>query len=88
MTNDLFKEIAGVKSKILKPPDNIEELTSIMDYMLVIPSDLDKTKKEIDKSMEIYQIMEKYGYKFSEEELKKKWLVYGGPKEVFKTIDD
>jgi len=54
MTNDLFKEIAGVKAKILKPPDNIEELTSIMDYMLVIPSDLDKTKKEIDKSMEIY----------------------------------
>lgn len=32
--------------------------------------------------------MEKYNYKFTEEELKKKWLVFGGPREVLKSIDE
>lgn len=32
--------------------------------------------------------MEKYNYKFTEEELRKKWLVFGGPREVFKVIED
>lgn len=56
--------------------------------MSIIPSDLEKMKKEIEKSMEIYTIMEKFNFKFSEDELKKKWQVFGGPKEVLKTIDD
>ena len=32
--------------------------------------------------------MEKYNYKFTEEELRKKWLVFGGPRDVFKVIED
>lgn len=56
--------------------------------MTIIPFDLEKMKKEVEKSMEIYQIMEKYNYKFTEEELKKKWQVFGGPKETLKLIDN
>lgn len=55
--------------------------------MLAVPSELEKTKKEIDKSMEIYAIMDKYNFKFSEEEIKRKWLVFGGPKDVLNTIE-
>lgn len=32
--------------------------------------------------------MEGFNYKFQEEELKKKWQVFGGPKEILKTIED
>lgn len=88
MTQDIFKEIGSIKQKLTKPPENIEELTSITDKMAIIPSDLEKMKKEIEKSMEIYQIMEGYNFKFTEEELKKKWQVFGGPKEIIKTIED
>ncbi|KAL4464296.1 hypothetical protein ABPG72_011341 [Tetrahymena utriculariae] len=88
MTSDLFKEIGGIKQKLTKPPENIEELTNITDKMAIIPSELEKMKKEIEKSMEIYQIMENYNFKFTEDELKKKWLVFGGPKEIVKTIED
>lgn len=75
-----------MKAKLTKPPENIEELSNITDFMTGVPLDLEKMKKEIDKSMDIYQTMEKYNYKFSDEELKKKWLVFGGPREIMKTI--
>lgn len=31
--------------------------------------------------------MEKFNFKFSEEEIKRKWQVFGGPKEIVKTIE-
>ncbi len=43
-----------MKLKLSKPPDNIEELTGVLDYMQAVPLDLEKMKKEIEKSMEIY----------------------------------
>lgn len=52
-----------------KQPENIEELTSTMDYMIALPTDVDKMRKEIEKSMEIYVTMDTYSYKYSEEEL-------------------
>jgi len=54
MTVDLFKDVGQMKSKLVKPPDNIEELTGVLDYMLAVPSELEKIKKETEKSMEIY----------------------------------
>jgi dynein heavy chain len=56
--------------------------------MVVVPIELEKQKKEIEKSMELYDIMEKYNYKFTEEEIKKKWLVFGGPKDILKTMEE
>lgn len=54
MTLDLFKTVGVMKQKLTKSPDNIEELTNIKDYMLAVPMELEKMKKEIEKSMEIY----------------------------------
>ena len=58
-----------------------------MDYMNMVPSEFEKIGKEIDKSTDLYNIMEQFKYKFSEEDIRRRWLVYGGPNEVLKLID-
>ena len=42
---------------------------------------------DIEKSMNNYAIMEPFNYKFSPDELHKKWLVFAGPKEVMDLIE-
>lgn len=47
-----------------------------------LPNELLKVQLEILKATNIYGILESFNYKFSKEELSKKWLIVGGPKEV------
>jgi len=37
--------------------------------------------------MEIYKIAEEFQKKFTEEDIKKKWKVYGGPRKVLELVD-
>lgn len=62
-----------IKDKIKSKPENIEKLTEIMEYMEVIPGELEKIKKDIGSSMEIYKVMDGLKFKFTEEDIKKKW---------------
>jgi dynein heavy chain len=32
--------------------------------------------------MDVYNVMEPFKYKFSPEDIQKKWLVFSGPKEI------
>ena len=41
---------------------------------------MEKKKLEIDKCLEIYDILEEFSYKFPREETEKKWRLYNQPK--------
>lgn len=41
--------------------------------MGIVPNELEKVKRDIDKSMEIYVIMDEFQYKFTEDDIKRKW---------------
>jgi dynein heavy chain len=56
--------------------------------MNTVPNDLEKIKKEIKNSMEIYEMMEEFNYKYSEDDLRRKWDVMGGPKSIIKFIQE
>lgn len=56
--------------------------------MKVIPNDLAKMNKEIQKSMDIYAIMDSFNYKFQDEDFKNKWVVYGGAKRILDIIEE
>lgn len=56
--------------------------------MNVIPIELEKLKTEIDRSMEIYAVIQEFKYVFTDEENKRKWNVFGGPKDILRTIDE
>lgn len=38
--------------------------------------------------MDIYEIMDNFGYKFQDEDFKNKWVVYGGAKRIIDIIDE
>jgi len=41
--------------------------------MGVVPNDLEKIKVDIEKSMDIYLIMDEFQFHFPEEDIKRKW---------------
>ena len=49
-----------IKEDIKTKPDNIEKLTSTLEYMEIIPNELEKIKKDIDTSMSIYKVLDDF----------------------------
>jgi len=49
---------------------------------------LEKIRREIDRMNEVYDLMETFEYKFSEEDYRKKWHVFAGPKEILELIEE
>lgn len=50
--------------KIESQPKDIEELTSIKDYMATVPQELEKMSNDIKNNMSIYEILNFFNYKF------------------------
>ena len=44
MSIDLFTEITTIKDKIKEKPNNIAKLTETMEFMNIVPNDLEKIK--------------------------------------------
>ena len=72
-TSQLYEEIQQTKLKLNEPPSDIEKLTDIKQYMLNLPNDLEKMREDIDKSSEIYELMEPFRYKFAPEDIQRRW---------------
>ena len=49
--------------------------------------ELDKLKIEMNKCFDIYTILESFKYRFSKEDMDKKWFIYGFPYETMKLIE-
>jgi dynein heavy chain len=74
--------------KIESQPKDIEELCSIKDYMAAVPTEIEKMSADIKNCMNIYEILNFFNYKFSDDDdYDKKWRVFGGPKETMEKID-
>jgi len=86
-TQKIFEGFQTIHSKIKEKPKDIEKLTEIKEYMAGIPKDLEGIRLEIGECLEIYGILEEFNYKFSIEDLNKKWLIYGGPKDTLELIE-
>ena len=49
-------------------PKDIEELSSIKDYMAGVPNEIQKLRNDIATGMKIYGILSGFQYKFADEE--------------------
>ena len=83
----LMSDFIQMESKIKSFPKGIEELTELSEYLSMLPGKLDKVKEDIDANMEIYTILEEFHYKFSIEDLNRKWQVYAFPSEIAELIE-
>jgi len=84
--NELSLKFEEMESKIRKTPQNIEELTSIKEYMAALPIEIQKEKNEIKDCMEIYDLLEDYQHEFSMNELDSKWELFAAPKRLMECI--
>ena len=74
--------------KIETSPKDIEELTSIKEYMATVPNEIEKLSVEIKACMNIYETLNYFNYKFNDEEdFERKWNVYKSPKETLDKIE-
>jgi len=74
--------------KIESEPKDIEELTSIKDFMAAVPQEIEKIQVDIKQCMNVYDVLNEFHYKFpSEDDYEMKWNVFGAPKETLEKIE-
>ena len=52
-----------------------------------VPNELEKIKYEMGKCFEVYKILEGFNHRFSKDDLDKKWIVYGGIRDILDLIE-
>ena len=83
----IFQSFKQMENQLKESPKDIEKLTDIRDYITNMPSELDKMKIEMGKCFDVYKILEDFNYRFNKEDLDKRWLIFGSPKELLELVD-
>ena len=52
-----------------------------------LPNELLRIDTEQKSSLEIYKILEEFNFKFSKEDMNRRWQVFGNAKEVIELMD-
>ncbi len=58
------------------------------DYMQDLPNLLDKIKIDMNKTFDIYKSLEEFNYRFTNEQMNKRWRVFGGPRDVMTVMQE
>jgi hypothetical protein len=86
--NEIIESFEKMNMKIESSPKDIEELTSIKDYMIAVPFEIEKLMGDLKACTNIYDILNSFNYKFyDDEDYDKKWRLIGSPKETMEKID-
>ena len=84
---EISNKFREMDNHIRHTPKDIEEFHEIKEYMANAPNDIKKLKVEIGKVMDIYGILDSFNYRMNQEDIKKKWELFGAPKDTFELID-
>jgi hypothetical protein len=68
MANGTIDAFYKINDKINSSPKDIEELSQIRDFMLSVPSEIEKLDGQIKLGMQVYGILEEFKYAFADEE--------------------
>jgi dynein heavy chain, axonemal len=83
----IFQSFKQMEHNLKETPKDIEKLTEIREYIANMPMELDKMRIEMGKCFDIYKILEDFNYRFNKEDLDKRWLIFGSPKELMELVD-
>ena len=87
MANDTMESFDQVNLRVESQPKDIEELSSIKDFMASVPNEIQKLRNEIAAGMKVYKILEGFQYKFADEDdYDKQWRLFGSPLETIQRI--
>lgn len=83
----IFNTFQQMEMKLKEKPADIEKLTDIKDYIGSMPIEMEKMKIEMNKCFDVYKILEGFNYRFSKDELDKRWIIFGSPKELNELVE-
>jgi hypothetical protein len=75
-----------INERIQRVPKDIMELHETKKYISEIGIVIEKSKKEIDLCMRIYDIADEFNHEFSGNENDAKWVLFGSPNRIMETI--
>jgi len=87
-TQKLMTTFKQMERKILTQPENIEDLTNLKEYLAQIPLELEKIKVDINGCVDVYGILEGFNFRFPVDDLNKRWMVFGGPKDLLERVEN
>lgn len=75
-----------MQNKLKDTPKDIEKLTEIKEYMQNIPAEIEKQKIEMNKCFEVYKILDSFNYRFTKEDMDRKWFIFGCPRDTLDLV--
>lgn len=85
---ELTSQFGHMTEKIKKPPQTIDELTDLRNFIKDCGPDIEKKKKEIDDCMKVYKILDDFNFEMGVVDLNAKWDLYGAPKRLVKLMEE
>lgn len=83
----LSQEIGDIKKTILKDPSNIEDLTTLKEYLNNLPGEMDKMKVRMTGLFDVFKMLEEFNYRFPVEDFQRRWKIFGSPKEIREMVE-
>ena len=86
--NNILSLFEKMNMKCESHPKDIEELTTLKDYMASIPNEIEKLQKDIKDCLNIYEILNSFSFKFvDEDDFGKRYKLFGAPLETHIRIE-
>lgn len=82
----IFNQFMLIKARLNEDPLTIEKLVELKEYIANLPIELEKLKTDMNKVFDVYKIMEDFNYKFTPDEMNKRWNVFAGPRDIKQLI--
>jgi dynein heavy chain len=86
-TNVIYEKYNEIQNDLRKNPPDIESLTKLKEMIAnELPDNLEKLQEETQEALQLFDKLEGINHKMGNDDLNKKWQIYGGPKMVYDTV--
>jgi dynein heavy chain len=85
---DVISNFSGILSTLRKTPKDVETSTEMRDYMQTVPGECVKQSVEINKCIRMYDILEEFKVRVTNDDTYQRWRVFGCPKQAYSLMEE
>jgi dynein heavy chain len=82
MAASIIQVFAGISNRLKEKPTKIEEQMELREYLKTIPEMIKLQQLKIQEMSKNYDVLDKYRYECSNEDVRSKWAVYSLPQKT------
>jgi dynein heavy chain len=82
LSGAISQTFTNVQNRLKERPTKIEELMDLKEYMRTVPDTIKQQQLKIQEMLKNYDTLDRYRYECSNEDIRAKWQVFGGPQKV------